>query len=189
MKYQPGHKEATRQRIVESATRHFRERGLRGASLPAIMRDADLTVGGFYRHFESKDELFRTALEKAMGDTASMLQARAGKAHGSAWVEKAAALYLHPAHRENVAGGCPLPILTPEVARSDEATKAAFGESLVQMADEVAEQMGEEGAPASREEAWGFLAVLVGGLLLSRGVDDSLSEEILAASRKAAGRL
>lgn len=188
MKYKPGHKKETRQKIVDAAARLFRERGANSASLPEIMQEAGLTVGGFYRHFESKEDLFAAALEASMRQTLNMMRSKPSQKTGEDWIERAASVYLHPAHRKNVAGGCPLPVLTPELARGGDAPRQGFEQVLGEIVDEIEAKMPEAGAPA-RDHAWGFLATLVGGLLLSRGVqDDEMAEEILRACRQTVRR-
>lgn len=187
MKYKPGHKEETRQKIVDAAARLFRERGGTSASLPEIMQEAGLTVGGFYRHFESKEELFAAALETSMRQTLDMMREKPSQQTGDDWIARAASVYLHPAHRKNVAGGCPLPVLTPELARGGGASREGFEQVIGEIVNEIETKMPEDGPPA-REHAWGFLATLVGGLLLSRGVqDDEMAEEILRACRRSVG--
>ena len=182
MRYPPEHKEKTRRAIIEAAARLFRERGPDAVGLPDIMASAGLTIGGFYRHFESKEELFRLALEHAMQQTVEMMSKKKGTV-GREWLGKAAAIYLHPAHRANVGGGCPLPMLTSEVARRDDGAKERFSNLLEQIVDQVEARLHDADAP--RQEAWGVLATMVGGLLLSRGTaDDRLAEEILSSCRK-----
>ena len=190
MKYKPGHKQASRRRIVEAASRQFRERGVRGTSLPGVMRDAGMTVGGFYRHFESKEELFREALHGALVRSLERLAKGPEELRGREWIEKAAAVYLNSQHRTNLAGGCALPMLTPEVARGDEQGRRVFSEDLERMVDTMAACMGEAEEPATRAEAWALLSLMVGNLLLSRGVaEDDLAEEILQAGREASVRM
>ena len=76
MRYTSDHKKDTRRRIVEAASKGFRRRGVDGVSVSDIMAEAGLTVGGFYRHFESKEDLFQEALEEAMGETLTLMQER-----------------------------------------------------------------------------------------------------------------
>jgi len=189
VRYRPEHKEKTRERIVEAAASRFRRGGAEGASppLPEIMEAAGLTVGGFYRHFESKDELFLAALDHALAETLEVVRSIEQEDTGLAWMAKAAATYLHPSHRDNVAQGCPLPALTAEVARRGESARVRFQEPLRQIVDEIAEHLPDDGTLDRRDRAWGFLATLVGGLLLARGVADSKeADEILRACRMVA---
>jgi TetR/AcrR family transcriptional repressor of nem operon len=66
MRYGPGHNEAARERILEAASRLFREHGIAAVGLAKIMAEADLTVGTFYTHFDSKEALLREALLQAL---------------------------------------------------------------------------------------------------------------------------
>ena len=65
MRYQPEHKAEIHQKIVKDASRRVRAEGITGAAVSAVMRDAGLTHGGFYKHFESKDELLTESLSEA----------------------------------------------------------------------------------------------------------------------------
>jgi TetR/AcrR family transcriptional repressor of nem operon len=199
MRYSPEQKKTTRRKILDAASRAFREHGVDGASVSEIMAEAGLTVGGFYRHFESKEELFRAALEKAMGETLALMQDRRIRrgdrgTHGQEWKERAAGLYLTPEHRQMQETGCPIPGLSAEVGRRDETTRQSFERSLLEIAREMALRLEPDTSDAekqarARHEAWGFLSTLVGSLLLSRAVDDDeLAEQILAAGREASAR-
>ena len=191
MRYSRDHKTGTRRRIVDAASRAFRRQGASGVSVSQIMAEAGLTVGGFYRHFGSKDELFREALEQAMGETLDLLQRteRGPELEGDEWLRLAAKIYLAPAHRDMHERGCPLPALTAEVGRRGDEARRSFAESLRTLADVIAARIDPEEPEAGRARALGFLSTLVGGLLLARGVgDDRLSREILDAGREAAVR-
>ncbi|MEO1083002.1 MAG: helix-turn-helix domain-containing protein, partial [Acidobacteriota bacterium] len=76
MRYSPEHKEETRRRIVDAASRAFRRSGFENVSVAEVMKEAGLTVGGFYRHFDSKEELFDAAMVEAMADTLRLMQRR-----------------------------------------------------------------------------------------------------------------
>jgi TetR/AcrR family transcriptional repressor of nem operon len=189
MRYSPEHKTDTRRRIVDVASKAFRQHGAAGVSVSKIMADAGLTVGGFYRHFQSKDELFGAALDKALGETLNLLRKsdRDSRLDGDEWLERAAAVYLSAAHRNLRDAGCPLPTLTAEVGRRGEDVRRTFGNSVQALVEEIATRIEPGNADAGRQRAWGFLATLVGSLLLARGVaDESLAVEILSAGRTAA---
>lgn len=149
------------------------------------MQGAGLTVGGFYGHFESKEELFVETIRCA---------AAAGRARMSevapdrAGALSAVAAYLSPAHRDDVAGGCPLPNTVAEVARAGEPYRSALAEVYKSIVVPLAEMLG--GDDASREEALGLLATMYGALSLSRAVAGSpLSNEILTAALQHAERV
>lgn len=185
MRYPPAHKEETRRRILAAASTLFRRQGAGATGLPEVMKAADLTVGGFYRHFDSKAALFKEAVAGSLRRTLAFLQH--GPAEGRDWLRAAAARYLSREHLANVSHGCPLPALTPEIARADPAVRQAYSQALSEIIDELEKRMPRESDSTPREQAWGFMALNVGGLMLARGVDDpELAEEILAACRHAA---
>src|SRR5258706_726661 len=113
MRYAPEHNEATRERIVEAASRLFREHGIAAVGLAKIMAEAELTVGTFYTHFKSKEALVREALVQALRardvELARML--------GEGDLELALRAYLSPEHRDAPGTGCPTAALASEVAR------------------------------------------------------------------------
>lgn len=194
MRYSRQQKKETRRRIVQAASRAFRLQGVDGASVSDIMAEAGLTVGGFYRHFQSKEELFQEALEQAMDETISFMQRRQEEhqatsdqvppSQGQEWMSRAAAAYLNLEHRRMRGAGCPLPELTAEVIRRQEGARQSFEQSLGQLADAVAERIDPEGGPGARQEAWGMLSTLVGSLMLARGVaGEDQAQDILEAGR------
>ncbi len=129
MRYRPEHKAEIHQKIVKDASRRMRAEGLRGAAVSSVMRDAGLTHGSFYKHFESKDELLMESLSEAFREMADCLtQAAEHSQQGTAWKAIVKA-YLSPEHCDHVDCGCPLAALAPELARADQAMKAEiFGE-------------------------------------------------------------
>lgn len=124
MRYQPEHKVETHQKIVKDASRRVRSEGLTGAAVSAVMRDAGLTHGGFYKHFGSKDDLLMESLRDAFQEIADRLT-QVGKQPppGTAWKAIVKA-YLSPEHCDHAECGCPLAALAPELARADKAMKA-----------------------------------------------------------------
>jgi TetR/AcrR family transcriptional repressor of nem operon len=131
MRYRPEHKAEIHQKIVKDASRRMRAEGLTGASVSTVMRDAGLTHGSFYKHFESKDELLIESLGEAFRGIADCLtQAAEHSQPGMAWKAVVKA-YLSPEHCDHVERGCPLAALAPELARADKAMKAEiFGELM-----------------------------------------------------------
>src|SRR5713101_1351734 len=113
----------TRQRIVKAAAAEFRQNGIGGTGLCELMAAAGLTHGGFYRHFDSKDQLVAEAC--AAGMEAEVGGAAACPSFGKGGVREIAASYLSTDHRDNPSGGCLLAGLGSELARSDDKTRAA----------------------------------------------------------------
>ncbi len=183
VRYKPGHKEQTRNRIVDAASEVFKSEGVSGARIEDVMKTVGLTVGGFYRHYESKDDLLCDALSRAIADSRKNIEASSRVAEGAQWLKLAAANYLSTQHRDDVAHGCALPALSADVARSSTKVRKHFEGELKSLVGEIASHL--EGSPEERDrKAWQMSATMVGGILLARAVADArLSEKILADCR------
>jgi TetR/AcrR family transcriptional regulator, transcriptional repressor for nem operon len=187
MRYAPEHNEATRERILEAASRLFREHGIAAVGLAKIMAEADLTVGTFYTHFKSKEALLREALLRSM-------QARHKEIeqlfHGGDF-ERAVRAYLSPEHRDSSATGCPVAALTSEVARHPRATRHTFTSHNKPTLDALAAGLASrQGKEVGRADAAAFLGLLAGTLQLARATPDRAeSDAILEAGVRAALRL
>lgn len=117
MRYPAEHKQQTRERIVRAAARQFRRRGGDGAGIVDLMHDLRLTHGGFYRHFDSKDELFVEAFRYALQERGQRIAAAVGQATPGTELQAVIDTYLDVAHCDDVASGCPMAALAPELAR------------------------------------------------------------------------
>jgi len=157
----------TREKIVDAASRLFRARGIDAVSVADIMGSLKLTVGGFYKHFESKEALVAEAIEQASLQSAS----RGGSA------EELLSGYLSMAHRNERERGCPVAALCSEIAHQGRTTKKAFSVAVERMIDRI-ESMG-----LPRKKAVALAAQMVGALVLSRATpDEKLAQEILNAA-------
>src|SRR5215475_2775679 len=117
MRYRPEHKLETHKKIVRDASRRVRAEGLNGAAVAAVMRDTGLTHGGFYKHFESKDELLLESLREAFREIIDILVRAAEAAPpGAAW-KAIIKTYLTPEYANHAERGCPLTALAPDLAR------------------------------------------------------------------------
>ena len=176
MRYDKGHKDATRQRIVEVASRQFREQGVAAVGLAGIMTDAGLTNGAFYAHFDSKEDLVREVLASP-GKRSEMWQAAAESGEG---LESAIRRYLPPSHRDNPGRGCPTSALVAEVARHPKATRDAFTGKIADIIGLIAAHLQSPTESERRQKAVAIYGLMVGTLQLSRAVNDKqLSNEIL----------
>jgi TetR/AcrR family transcriptional repressor of nem operon len=175
MRYEPGHKEATRRRILRRAASLFRREGYRGVGIDRIMAEADLTRGGFYAHFPSKSALFAEVLGQETDFVRRLRDSRDAREVISG--------YLDPENREKVARGCSLATLTNEVPRRGRAARAAFARQVEGLVAEVEAQL-PAGLPDARARAVEAVALCVGGISLARGIgDESLAREVLAVCR------
>ncbi len=166
---------ATRQRIVQTAAVEFRRSGIGGTGLAEIMAAAGLTQGGFYRHFDSKDQLAAEACAAAIDATVEHLW---GQVAGPDGLAPMASRYLSAEHRDDSATGCPLAALGSEIARSDDRIRGAVTEGVLKILDLVAARCGE--TETAQRRAMVALSTMVGALTLSRIVTDAeLSATIL----------
>jgi len=182
MRYPAGHKEAVRAAIVQQAALLLRREGLSGVSVPALMRAAGLTHGGFYAHFPSREAAVAAAVEAAAGQTNA--GAFAPEAGGLAQLLET---YLSMGHVQHPEGGCVLAALGSEGARQAEPVRGAFARAARGMLRRVEARLHPEAAPGSlSDEGLRLAAQMVGAVVLARLVDDdALAEQLLAAARRA----
>jgi TetR/AcrR family transcriptional regulator, transcriptional repressor for nem operon len=187
MRYEKGHKEATRQRILEAASMRFRKEGIEAVGVISLMSDIGLTQGGFYNHFQSKEDLVREALADGTESSRAWLEGvKASAPHDE--LKALVNRYLSSAHRDNPGAGCVAAALSAEVARRSSETRAVFSEGLEQMVEMIRIVLPKSMKPKQRRStALAIYSSMSGTLALARAVDDqALSEELLAAGRKAA---
>lgn len=187
MRYAPEHNEATHARILEAASRLFREHGIAAVGLAKIMADAGLTIGTFYTHFESKEALLREALLRSLDARhEQLLQAL----HGDD-IEVLIRAYLSREHRDGAGAGCPIAALASEVARHPRATRDTFASHYAPTLDTLAAWLSaRQGKDVGRADAAALLGLLAGTLQLARATPDGAeSDAILEAGIRAAIRL
>ena len=170
----------TRDRIVRTAADEFRLKGIEGAGLSDLMAAAGLTHGGFYRHFESKDQLVAEAFSAAAASVKDKLGAFTAGAEPGHGLEAAVFGYLSAAHRDDPTFGCPIAALGSELVRQDPALRAEATRHLEEIVELIGAQLKRPSSPASRRKALSVLSTMVGALTLSRLVtDDAMSDAIL----------
>jgi TetR/AcrR family transcriptional repressor of nem operon len=185
MRFPKDQKAKTRERILDAAATVFRRDGFSGGGVDAVMREAGLTAGAFYAHFPSKDALFAEAIVHALRKSTIYTGPHLDGLSGADWVTAAVARYLSTQHRDRAESGCPLPPLLSEVARGPAEAKAGFEGELRAAAELIGCHL-----PESGDGALAVLALMVGGMVLARGVaDPAFSDRILAAGREAVAKL
>jgi len=132
---QQGHKQATRQRILEAAGRRFKQDGIDGAGVAAVMSDADLTNGAFYAHFASKEDLVANVLADQLRAQRQTFDAEPPDREE---LEVFIRSYLSPQHRDEYADGCPSAALLDEIACRPATTKQVFTDQLMGIIDDIA---------------------------------------------------
>lgn len=182
MRYSEHHKAQTHGQIVERAAAEFRLHGFEGIGIAKIMSLLNLTHGGFYAHFKDKEDLIDQSLEFAMNQSIAMIS----KALESGGVETLISYYLSEMHRDHIALGCPLPILTGEQARRSPASKAKFEKKYAEVIGIVAAYLPGSTYEEKQARATYLMSTMTGTIAISRAVEDpARSDEILAGSKKA----
>ena len=118
MRYDPQHKSQTRDRIVRNAARKLRAEGLSGPGVASVMKASGLTVGGFYKHFRSKDELLADAIAEGFSESSEKIYSTLQNLPREDRWKELVRLYLSPEHRDHPDSGCPVAALAPEMARA-----------------------------------------------------------------------
>jgi TetR/AcrR family transcriptional repressor of nem operon len=187
MRYSREHKLETHARIVKRASVRIREKGAHGIGVADLMKDAGLTHGGFYAHFDSREalviEAFAYAMDRSTERWRKLAETTPPEKRMAAIVES----YLTPLHRDDPGHGCAVTALGAEIARESPKTRKAFAAKLEQMVDMLAEQLPDIPRKAARKQALATLSTMVGTLVLARiAGSGELSEDILGAGRAAA---
>jgi len=183
MGHSKAEKAQSRKRILAAASTRIREAGLDGISVGEIMKSVNLTHGGFYGHFASRDALVAAALEQALAEGESASAAYAGEM-GSMTVKSIVNTYLSPAHRDHPSSGCAIPTLAGEVGRADPEVRAIMAQQLNKSFEVMGEALGETGEDSEQfaVSAW---SMMVGAMMISRIMkDDPMADRVLALARK-----
>ena len=176
MRYEKGHKEATRRHIVEVASRQFRENGVAAAGIAGIMSAAGLTNGAFYLHFDSKEDLVRAVLIEAL-DRERGLQ---GNLRAKVGLKESIRNYLAPRHRDGAGSGCPTAALVAEIARHPAKTREVLTKKVEEIIELITAHLRGESTAERRRKAMAIYGMMVGSLQLARAVNDKkLSDEML----------
>ena len=185
MRYEKGHKDQSRGRIVEVAAKRFREDGIAATGLAAVMGDAGLTNGAFYVHFGSKADLVRESLAAALDQQLDQIHLTLAEGGPAALID----FYLSPAHRDHPGLGCASAALLPEIARSPQTTRQLYAERVRAIVQSVAATL-PPGVPDAEAAATAAYACLAGTMQLARTLSGTpMSDHVLVAGRSAARKL
>lgn len=166
----------TRRRIVAAASAEFRKNGIGSTALADLMSAAGLTHGGFYRHFDSKEQLVAEATAASL----EKLRNRTTAATSKKSLKEMAATYLSISHRDNPGTGCPLAAIGGEFARCDGDVRKTASACFVEFTEVIAELLEKEKSGQSKKDAMVIAATMIGALTMSRILTDKkLSELVL----------
>ncbi|TXR48218.1 TetR/AcrR family transcriptional regulator [Phyllobacterium endophyticum] len=173
--------EANREAVINVASQLFREHGFDGIGLKDLMKGAGLTQGGFYKQFESKDDLAAQASKRAM-ESATRRWSTAAE-NSADPLEAVVAFYLSEGHRQERSDGCPLVALGSDAARQSEEVRAPFQEGIEAHLQILDELMAEPEGVEPRHKAMAILSLMVGAVTISRVLSDgAMSQDVLEAA-------
>jgi len=181
-------KEQTRERILRAAARAIRKHGYEGVGVADVMKDAGLTHGGFYAHFESRDALLAAAAEQASAESSEAFSRALAKAKPGEELMALIDTYLDDRHvtAAEQGLGCALAAAGTEVPRQCPGVRRAVTRRIKDLVGLVERQFPDWGKPAAHEKAMAIVAQMVGALMLARATDDAqLSKTIRRAAREA----
>jgi TetR/AcrR family transcriptional repressor of nem operon len=186
MRYSKEHKQETHERIVKKASVRLREKGAHGIGVADLMKEAGLTHGGFYAHFDSREALVIEAFAYAMDRGTERWRMLAEQTPPDQRLATIVDSYLTPVHRDDPGRGCAIPTLGAEIARESPKTRKAFAAKLEQMIDMLAAQIPDVPRKAARKQATAAIATMMGTLVMARVAGNGdFSDEILGAGRDA----
>jgi TetR/AcrR family transcriptional regulator, transcriptional repressor for nem operon len=185
MRYRPEHKGEIHQKIVKDASRRVRSEGIAGAAVSAVMRDAGLTHGGFYKHFGSKDELLMESVSAAFEEIADRLvQAAEQSPPDTAW-KAIVKTYLSLEYCDHVEYGCPLPALAPELARAGKAMKPQIFEELKKYRSRMLPFMPGQRTADKERAFFAIFSTMAGAIEIARMLPEpAMRERVLESARE-----
>ena len=179
MRYSAEHKQQTRERIVRAAGRRFRSRGSEGAGIGDLMRDLRLTHGGFYRHFDSKEDLFAEAFEQSLKEVGDRVATAVLQAPQGGELKAVIETYLDPEHCNDVAGGCPVAALASEVARRTRASRGRFTQALRAHIQRMAQYVPARTEEERRAKTIALFSGMAGTLAIARAFTDEKDRRMI----------
>jgi TetR/AcrR family transcriptional repressor of nem operon len=185
MRYPVEQKGETHERIIDAAARSFRKHGSEGQGVARLMKDVGLTHGGFYRHFESKEDLLVDAITRAFQETADGMIAAAAKAPQGAQLRVIIERYLSVEHLENPGGGCVLSTLATDMARQRPAVRARINSAMKSYRERLLPFLPGKNDAEKRQRFIVLFPAMAGVLMTARAMTDPAArEEILSVARR-----
>ena len=174
---------ATRQRIVNAASQGFRSQGFAGVGVDGIAKAAGVTSGAFYSHLGSKNGAFEAALEIGLDEVIAAVPVFQQQ-NGVHWVEEFVDYYFGKAHREDLAGGCAMTTLSPEVVRAGPEIHELYEVKMKKIVDLMIKGLAGGTNEEKRQRAWAVIGGLIGGLTMCRAVQGTKTIQQITKSLK-----
>ena len=182
MRYERDHKTQTRDRIVRSTARKLRAEGLNGPGVASVMKASGLTVGGFYKHFRSKHELFAEAIAQALVDSEKVYSSLQDVPHEDRWKE-VVRRYLSSEHCDHPETGCPVAALAPEIARAKLTVRKRISSLMKERAERWVEFMPGATAPERERNFFIIFSAMAGAVSLARLLEPAERQKVLVSVR------
>jgi len=184
LRYPETHKDKTHRRIIDVASRLFKENGVDATGVALVMKEAALTNGAFYAHFTSKEDLVEAVIADQIQRQIEIFQQAPRDISG---VKAIIATYLAPEHRDNCGAGCPSAALLNEIGRRSDSTRKAYSKGMLQLVDSFHDHFPELDTEQTRSLVFALFSLLIGTLQLARAMtDETLSDTVLDSGHKAA---
>jgi TetR/AcrR family transcriptional repressor of nem operon len=185
MRYPVEQKAETHQKIIDSAARLFREHGSEGQGVARLMKDVGLTHGGFYRHFESKEDLYVDAISKGFQESGDRMLAAATRAPQGQQLRAMIEHYLSLEHLEDPGGGCVLSTLAADIARHRPAVRARINAAMKAYRERLLPFLPGNDDAEKRRQFIVLFPAMAGVLMTARAMTDSATrKEILSVARR-----
>ncbi len=177
-RYQIDQKEKTRKHIIDAAGRCFKKNGYSGIGVDGLAKEAGVTSGAFYGHFDSKKAAFEAAIQSGLGQLDAAIAAFQAQ-YGDNWWQEFSKFYLNQKRTCDLTESCALQSLTPEAGRADAGMRAIFETGLLKIALTAQDKENAQSTQEDRAKIWANLAMLIGGVTLARAVEnEKLANEI-----------
>ncbi len=180
MRYEPEHKKRTRERIVRNAARKFRAEGLNGPGVASVMKASGLTVGGFYKHFRSRDELLADAVAQGFSESHERIRSSLRNVAPEDRWREIVRWYLSTEHCDRPEAGCPVAALAPEIARA----KFGIRKRIAGLMKEWVEFMPGVSATERERNFFVIFSAMAGAVSIARILTEPADrQKVLAAMR------
>ncbi|PYV65261.1 MAG: hypothetical protein DMG95_02065 [Acidobacteria bacterium] len=178
MRYEREHKTRTRERIVRNAARKFRAEGLSGPGVASVMKASGLTVGGFYKHFRSKDELLTEAIAQGFAESNANIRSALQHVPPEHKWKELVRLYLSTEHCDHPDTGCPVAALAPEMARA----KLSVRKRIARLMKEWVEVMPGTTAREREQNLFLIYSAMAGAISIARVLTEPADKQKLLSN-------
>ena len=182
MRYEPEHKKQTRDRIVRNAARKLRAEGLGGTGVASVMKASGLTVGGFYKHFRSKEELVADALALGFSEFYDKAQSALKEVPREQWWKEIVRLYLSAEHCDHPGTGCPVAALAPEIARAKRSLKKKISGRIEGLTGQWVALMPGATAAEREQNFYVIFSAMAGAVTFARLLNEPAARQKVLAS-------